>query len=141
MKRAHHSIVAALLAAAPLLVSTTAAASPACPHASFEAFLARFGHDAHFQRSASADPLDYGNIDVGGGDPEPVRQQRALASLQWPLFPDPAGFGQTRSLHLAEADDGGRSVMVQREGSGDQQRYTFRRQPCWTLVAMFDESI
>ncbi|MBD9369632.1 hypothetical protein [Xanthomonas sp. XNM01] len=141
MTPAHRVIATVLLAVTLLLVAAAATAAPACPHASFDDFLARFGRDAGFQRGASADPLDYGYLDVGGDDPEPVHQQRPLASLQWPLFPDPAGFGQTRSLRITDTGDGQRQVVVRREGSSDQQVYRFRQEPCWTLVGMFDESI
>lgn len=131
-----------LLAAALLSPPAHADRPPACPDAGFAQFLARFASDAAVQRRSSADPLLHGHIDVNAEpEPVPVQEPRALDALQWPVFPDPAGFGQTRSMHVSDAGDGGMQVMVRREGSSDQQVYTFRRQPCWTLVELFDESI
>ena len=143
-------------AAAPAPTSTAAATTPVapgattaaeaagnCPHPVFDEFLKHFGNEITLQEKATADPLLDSYVDAGA-EPEPRTVQRplALADVEWPVMPDPAGLaGQGRHMQVTAVADGQMQVQIRTPDSSDQQTYTFAQKPCWTLVKREDESI
>lgn len=137
-------------AAAPASTATTvepapapAVATAACPHPGFDTFLKHFGNEITLQEKATADPLLDSYVDAGA-EPEPRTVQRplALADVEWPVMPDPAGLaGQGRQMQVTAVADGQMQVQIRTPDSSDQQTYTFAQTPCWTLVKREDESI
>lgn len=132
-------------AAAP--ASTAKAVEPApavaCPHPAFDTFLKHFGNEITLQEKATADPLLDSYVDAGA-EPEPrtVERPLALADVEWPVMPDPAGLaGQGREMQVTAVADGQMQVQIRTPDSSDQQTYTFAQKPCWTLVKREDESI
>lgn len=132
-------------AAAP--ASTAKAVEPApavaCPHPAFDTFLKHFGNEITLQEKATADPLLDSYVDAGA-EPEPRTVERpvALADVEWPVMPDPAGLaGQGRQMQVTAVADGQMQVQIRTPDSSDQQTYTFAQKPCWTLVKREDESI
>lgn len=132
-------------AAAP--ASTAKAVEPApavaCPHPAFDTFLKHFGNEITLQEKATADPLLDSYVDAGA-EPEPrtVERPLALADVEWPVMPDPAGLaGQGRQMQVTAVADGQMQVQIRTPDSSDQQTYTFAQKPCWTLVKREDESI
>lgn len=131
---------AAALSPAPDAMATTAAAQ--CPDVAFEAFLERFAASTQAQQAATADPLELRRVD-GQAQPEPalVTQSLAPSQLDWPLMPSlQASHDSGRSVAI-EGSGGERVVTLRTPDSGDQQRYHFRQQPCWTLVRLEDDAI
>lgn len=135
-------------AAAPASTATTvepplAVATVACPHPAFDTFLKHFGNEITLQEKATADPLLDSYVDTGA-EPEPrtVERPLALADVEWPVMPDPAGLaGQGRQMQVTAVADGQMQVQIRTPDSSDQQTYTFAQTPCWTLVKREDESI
>lgn len=137
-------------AEAPASTATTvepapapAVATAACPHPGFDTFLKHFGNEITLQEKATADPLLDSYVDAGA-EPEPRTVQRplALADVEWPVMPDPAGLaGQGRQMQVTAVADGQMQVQIRTPDSSDQQTYTFAQTPCWTLVKREDESI
>ncbi|WP_251474129.1 hypothetical protein [Stenotrophomonas lactitubi] len=132
-------------AAAP--ASTAKAVEPApavaCPHPAFDTFLKHFGNEITLQEKATADPLLDSYVDAGA-EPEPRTVERpvALADVEWPVMPDPAGLaGQGRQMQVTAVADGQMQVQIRTPDSSDQQTFTFAQKPCWTLVKREDESI
>ncbi|MFL0348339.1 hypothetical protein [Stenotrophomonas lactitubi] len=137
--------VALAPAAAP--ASTAKAVEPApavaCPQPAFDTFLKHFGNEITLQEKATADPLLDSYVDAGA-EPEPRTVERpvALADVEWPVMPDPAGLaGQGRQMQVTAVADGQMQVQIRTPDSSDQQTYTFAQKPCWTLVKREDESI
>jgi hypothetical protein len=98
-------------AAAP--ASTAKAVEPApavaCPHPAFDTFLKHFGNEITLQEKATADPLLDSYVDAGA-EPEPrtVERPLALADVEWPVMPDPAGLaGQGRQMQVTAVADAG----------------------------------
>lgn len=135
-------------AAAPASTATAvepapAVATAACPHPTFDTFLEHFGNEITLQEKATADPLLDSYVDAGA-EPEPRTVERpvALADVEWPVMPDPAGLaGQGREMQVTAVADGQMQVQIRTPDSSDQQTYTFAQKPCWTLVKREDESI
>lgn len=120
-----------------------AVATAACPHPAFDTFLKHFGNEITLQEKATADPLLDSYVDAGA-EPEPrtVERPLALAAVEWPVMPDPAGLaGQGRQVQVTAVADGQMQVQIRTPDSSDQQTYTFAQKPCWTLVKREDESI
>jgi hypothetical protein len=118
-------------------------ATAACPHPAFDTFLKHFGNEITLQEKATADPLLDSYVDAGA-EPEPRTVERpvALADVEWPVMPDPAGLaGQGREMQVTAVADGQMQVQIRTPDSSDQQTYTFAQKPCWTLVKREDESI
>ena len=123
--------------------AATGSGSTPCPHAEFAAFLQHFSTEIAWQARAVADPLVTEHVDAGA-EPEPVTVVRRvpLAEVAWPVMPDPATLSRTRRILESTAQsDGSMQVQVRATDTSDQQTYTFRRQPCWQLVRVVDESI
>ena len=127
----------------PAPAPAPAVATAACPHPAFDTFLKHFGNEITLQEKATADPLLDSYVDAGA-EPEPRTVQRpvALADVEWPVMPDPAGLaGQGRQMQVTAVADGQMQVQIRTPDSSDQQTYTFAQRPCWTLVKRGDESI
>lgn len=125
-------------------VAEVKAEPPACPETDFDAFLARFEGDADAQRAATADPLPMDHIDPDA-QPEPARVTRLtpLSEVTFPLMPARAareadGLRQTVVPGRSPVE---RVVTHAVPDTGTQFRYTFRADPCWTLVRFSDDSM
>lgn len=131
------------LAAPAPAAAAASEATTACPTDAFDVFIERFGREIAFQELTTADPLVIERYDAAvGSEPRRVVEEIAVADIAWPVMP-----------RLDSDDDGGRThafipiadgrmeVHVRRPDTSDQQRYVFRRAPCWQLQRVIDDSI
>ncbi|MFC0280218.1 hypothetical protein ACFOHK_10525 [Falsigemmobacter intermedius] len=112
----------------------------ACDFEKIEEFVAWFGGSAENQRSATVNPLDAGFMEMEAKDgPVLVQSPHDHEELGWPILPDVAAVRMGHKMIYTEVDAD--QVKLQTKGGlGVDITYTFRRQPCWTLVKLEDRT-
>ena len=129
--------------AATQVDAATTKAATACPSQEFESFLEAFAGDIDLQRAFTARPLHSESLDTGA-DPEPRSVTRMLdePDIEFPLIAD---LDQLReegvSLNTSVIPPGGRQVLLSKEDTGFQVSFYFRKDDCWPLYKVQDDSI
>lgn len=115
-------------------------AASTCPATTFGEFAAKFVDDQALQRRYTAVPLRMRSIDATAEpEPAPVEQQLAKEDIQYPIAPARA---QRAERHLQiSIDEAGPSMRLAAPDSDDQTTYRFRKDACWTLVAVESDSL
>ncbi len=141
MKVLHASCLLGAVAGAVLAAQPALAAPAKCSTESFEVFVKRFSHDIRVQEKATAKKLVTEYLDDTGqaGDPVKKRKIVPLASVTWPVMPDLAIVKSRAKFKTLPG--GAREVAILGDGNGERNVYEFRKQPCWTLVRVSDESM
>ena len=125
--------VAAQLAAAPL----------ACPSSSFDGFLKAFMESVEVQKTFSAEPLETQSVDATA-EPEPalVTKMLTAAELQFPLIPSGQQQAQERlTMRRSVLENGDTKVTLTREDTDYQMSFYFRKNECWQLFRIRNESL
>lgn len=114
--------------------------SSACPAARFEDFARAFADDVSLQRSYTADPLRMQSIDATADpEPAPVVQDLHRAEIQFPIVPDGKA-REARGLRMT-FDAPGAVMKLAAPDSDDQTTYRFRKDACWTLIAVESDAL
>lgn len=127
--------------AVPASVSTTAVL--ACPSASFDGFLKAFIESIEVQKAFSTKPLESQTVDATA-EPEPALVTKMLAEpeLQFPLIPSEqqqAKDGLTMRQSVLE--NGDTKVTLAKEDTDYQMSFYFRKNQCWQLYRIRNESL
>lgn len=134
-------LVAGMALAGPV-IAATAGADVHCPTTDFPAFLEQFSADIAVQERATADPVLVHRLDPSAEpEPRPYSETVALADVLWPVMPDLVIARRYGKQVLVSGDGNQRQVTVREPDNGNQLRYVFGRQPCWTLLAVHDEAL
>lgn len=134
-------LMAGMALAGPV-TAATAGADVHCPTTDFPAFLEQFSADIAEQERATADPLLLHRLDPGAGpEPRTYSETIALADVLWPVIPNLVIARRYGKEVLVSGDGDQRQVTIREPDNGNQVRYVFGRQPCWTLLAVHDEAL
>lgn len=132
---------AAPAAAAPAPV---AAAAKACPSQDFAVFLKAFADDVDVQKAHTQRPLRSETIDANANadpEPKPVTAMLDGAALHFPLMPS-TGKQQSDGLVSSQTElNGDKEVMLVKPDTDYQLSFFFRKDACWTLYRMRDDSL
>jgi hypothetical protein len=134
-----------------LPVAQPAASTPAptsvtlaCPSSNFDGFLKAFISDIEVQKTFSAKPLESQTVDVLA-EPEPalVTKMLSAAELQFPLIPSEQqqvkeGLTKRQSVVL---ENGHTKVTLAKEDTDYQMSFYFRKNQCWQLYRIRNESL
>ncbi len=125
--------------------STPAAASTmsACPSPDFESFLKAFMADVKIQKKFSADPLESQAIDATA-EPEPALVTRMLTAteLQFPLIPsEQQQAGEGLKIRQSELESGDIKVTLGKEDTDYQMSFYFKKNGCWELIRIRNDSL
>ena len=118
------------------------APAAACP-ATFDAFLPSFENDLAVQKIAVTDPLQSDSVDPNA-DPEPAPVSKMLArdAVTFPVMPDEAtqkkdGLVATRTdVSATEV-----SIKLTKPDTDYQTTFFFRKDDCWHLYRVKDDSL
>jgi hypothetical protein len=129
--------------AATQVEGAAAEAATACPSQEFEPFLEAFAGNVDLQRAFTVRPLHSDSLDTSA-DPEPKPVTRMLdePDIEFPLIAD---LDQLReegvSLNTSVIPPDERQVILSKEDAGFQMSFYFRKDGCWQLYKMQDDSI
>jgi hypothetical protein len=135
------SLLAGMILSGPALAATAGTATQ-CPTTDFVAFLEQFSADIAVQESATAEPLLMHRLDPAAEpEPRPYSETVALADVLWPVIPNLVIARRYGKEVVVSGNGDQRQVTVREPDNGNQVRYVFGRQPCWTLLAVHDEAL
>ena len=113
-----------------------------CPYADFDSFISDFSEKIGLQRTSIMLPLKIQSLDPAA-EPEPtlVATEISGTQIELPVFP-------SRAQQLAEGletrqstADGEVMVTIFKADTDYQKSYFFRKDPCWKLVRIRDDSL
>lgn len=118
-------------------------ATLACPSPSFEGFLKVFINDVEAQREFSSRPLESQVVDVTA-EPEPalITKMLAAADLQFPLIPsEQQQAKEGLTMRQSVLENGDTKVTLAKEDTDYQMSFYFRKNQCWQLYRIRNESL
>ncbi|MCD5970607.1 hypothetical protein [Pseudomonas quasicaspiana] len=140
-------ISAATFYSAPSLAANTQppaqASMAACPAQDFDGFLKRFANDLEVQKAFVSTPLQSEYIDPEAQpEPRPVSELLDKSQLQFPLMPSDQQQHE-QGLTLAKRLKGTDQAVIKltKADTGYQLSLFFKREACWTLYRIQDESL
>lgn len=124
--------------------SATATASvPRCPAEAFDRFLPLFENDVAVQKAYVTDPLQSDSVDPNADpEPKPVSKSIPRAEVVFPVMPSQAQ--QTKDGLVATQTAGGPTevfVKLVRPDTDYQMTFFFRKDDCWHLYRVKDDSL
>lgn len=130
--------------AAPAAVAPApaAVAAKACPSQDFAVFLKAFADDVEVQKAHTQRPLRSETIDANADpEPKPVTAMLDGDALRFPLMPS-ASQQQAEGLVSSQTElNGDKEVMLVKPDTDYQRSFFFRKDACWTLYRMRDDSL
>lgn len=132
------------VAAQPVVsASPPASATLACPSSDFDGFMRAFISDVDVQKTFSVDPLESQTVDAAA-EPEPALVTRMLKAdeLQFPLIPDEQQqANQGLSMRQSELENGDIKVTLAKEDTDYQMSFYFKKEACWKLIRIRNDSL
>lgn len=140
-------ISAATFYSAPSFAANTQppaqASAAACPAQDFDGFLKRFANDIEVQKAFVSTPLQSEYIDPEAQpEPRPVSELLDKSQLQFPLMPSDQQ-QHDQGLTLAKRLKGPDQAVIKltKADTGYQLSFFFKREACWMLYRIQDESL
>ncbi|MBD8572870.1 hypothetical protein IFR09_00855 [Pseudomonas syringae] len=131
------------IALAADLQTASPASVAACPSQRFDVFLERFANDTAVQKAFVKTPLRSEFIDPDAQpEPSPVSELLDKAQLTFPLMPSEQQQreqGLTRDEQLSAPDQA--MVRLTKADTGYQRSLFFKREACWVLYRIQDDSL
>jgi hypothetical protein len=119
------------------------AATTDCPAQDFDDFLHHFANDVAVQEAFVSVPLQSDYIDADS-EPEPSRVSRQLSreQIEFPVMPDEA-LQRDQGLELSKQVIDPTQVIIKltREDTDYQLSLYFRKEACWVLYRVQDDSL
>ena len=118
-------------------------AALACPSPDFDGFLRAFIERAEVQKAFSAEPLESQTVDVTA-EPEPalVAKMLTAAELQFPLIPsEQQQAKEGLTMRQSVLENGDTKVTLAKEDTDYQMSFYFRKNDCWQLFRIRNESL
>lgn len=121
--------------------SSAEQAAPVCYAGDFKTFLTDFSEQLAVQQQTTLAPLDSQWLVDGEDDPKPVRKKIPADKIKFPVF----DLKRERTLHhrqikVEAATATSARVTVAQDDSDISVTYYFRKNPCWQLVRMVDNT-
>ncbi|WP_201002246.1 hypothetical protein [Pseudomonas cichorii] len=140
-------ISAATLYSTSSLAANTQLPAPenvaACPAQDFDSFLKRFANDIEVQKTFVSTPLQSEYIDPEAQpEPRPVSELLDKSQLKFPLMPSDQQ-QHDQGLTLAQQPNGPDQAVIKltKADTGYQLSLFFKREACWMLYRIKDESL
>ncbi|SEO82468.1 hypothetical protein SAMN02800692_2373 [Luteibacter sp. UNC138MFCol5.1] len=122
--------------------ASSASGASTCP-ATFDAFLTAFENDVAVQKNAVTDPLQSDSVDPNADpEPRPVTKMLAKGAVTFPVMPDSAR--QTKDGLVAtrtEISPTEVSIKLTKPDTDYQTTFFFRKDDCWHLYRVKDDSL
>lgn len=118
-------------------------ASPSCPAEDFERFLTSFANHVEVQKVFVAQPLQIESVDASAEpEPKPVIKVLGLSELHFPLMPSLQQQAKD-GLTLSQTSSSPTNVTVKlvKQDTDEQMLFFFRKEGCWKLYRMRDDSL
>ena len=122
---------------------TSTASVTTCPAQDFDGFLKRFANDIEVQKTFVSTPLQSEFIDPEAQpEPRPVSELLDKSHLRFPLMPSDQQ-QRDQGLTLAKQLKGPDQAMIKltKADTGYQLSLYFKREACWVLYRIQDESL
>ncbi|WP_407315367.1 hypothetical protein [Pseudomonas sp. nanlin1] len=137
--------MATLQSPAPLAAASQspAAGVAACPAQDFDGFLKRFANDIELQKAFVSSPLQSEYIDPEAQpEPRPVSELLEKSQLKFPLMPSDQQ-QRDQGLTLAKRLKGPDQAVIKltKADTGYQLSLFFKREACWMLYRIQDDSL
>ncbi|MET0937508.1 MAG: hypothetical protein ABWX83_16060 [Luteibacter sp.] len=119
------------------------AASPTCPATDFAGFLPKFMNDVATQKAFVTDPLQSDSVDPNAEpEPKPVSKMVGRADITFPVMPS-EGQQAKDDLKLTKNETSATEVIVKlaRQDTDYQMSFFFRKDGCWHLYRVKDDSL
>ena len=123
--------------------AASASATLACPSPNFDGFLKAFISDVEVQKAFSAEPLESQTVDATA-EPEPALVTKVLtaAELQFPLIPsEQQQAKEGLAMRQSVLENGDTKVTLAKEDTDYQMSFYFRKNECWQLFRIRNESL
>jgi hypothetical protein len=115
----------------------------ACPSPSFDGFLKAFMGSVEIQKAFLAEPLESQTVDATA-EPEPalVTKMLTVEELRFPLIPSKQE-QEKEGLTMRQTvlENGDTKVTLVKEDTDYQMSFYFRRNQCWQLFRIRNESL
>ncbi len=129
--------------AADKAIAPATASVPRCPAEAFDRFLPLFESDVAVQKAYVTDPLQSDSVDPNADpEPKPVSKSIPRAEVAFPVMPSQAQ--QTKDGLVATQTAGGPtevSVKLVKPDTDYQMTFFFRKDDCWHLYRVKDDSL
>lgn len=125
------------------VVAASAELTVRCPSQDLAAFVRAFADRVELQKQFTAQPLRMDSLDATA-QPEPQQISREVSgdAIPFPVMPDAAQ--QRREgleLKVGQARDGEAEVILQKPDTGYRMSFMFRKNDCWQLYRVSDDSL
>lgn len=124
-------------------ISAPAPAALACPSPSFDGFLKDFIESVEVQKAFSAEPLESQTVDAAA-EPEPALVTKMLTAteLKFPLIPsEQQQSKEGLTMRQSVLESGDTKVTLAKEDTDHQMSFYFRKNQCWQLYRIRNESL
>jgi hypothetical protein len=132
--------------ARPAAVSSTPAptsAIPVCPSLNFDSFLKAFVGDVELQKAFTAEQLESQTVDATA-EPEPalVTKLQTKAELQFPVIPsEQQQANEGLKMRQSVLENGDTKVTLAKEDTDYQMSFYFKKDECWKLIRIRNDSL
>lgn len=124
-------------------IAPATASAPRCPAEAFDRFLPLFENDVAVQKAYVTDPLQSDSVDPNADpEPKPVSKSVPRAEVAFPVMPSQAQ--QTKDgLIATQTADGPTEISVKlvKPDTDYQMTFFFRKDDCWHLYRVKDDSL
>ncbi|MDR6843259.1 hypothetical protein [Pseudoxanthomonas sacheonensis] len=120
-----------------------ASATLACPSPNFEGFLKVFISDVEAQKEFSAKPLESQTVDATA-EPEPALVTKMLTAteLEFPLIPsEQQQANEGLKMRQSVLENGDIKVTLAKEDTDYQMSFYFKKEACWKLIRIRNDSL
>lgn len=117
--------------------------APVCPAQPFDAFLTAFANDIEIQKAFVTRPLQSETVDaLAEPEPRPVTKMLGFAELHFPLMPNLKKQAlDGLQLEKTISGNGEMEVRLFKPDTDYQVLFLFRKDGCWKLYRMRDDSL
>ena len=115
----------------------------ACPSPNFDGFLKAFMENVEVQKAFSTEPLESQTVDATA-EPEPalVTKTLAAAELKFPLIPsEQQQAKEGLTLRQSVLENGDIKVTLAKEDTDYQVSFYFKKEVCWELIRIRNDSL
>jgi hypothetical protein len=117
--------------------------SQSCPDQNFKRFLTSFSNHVEVQKVSIVQPLQSESVDVSAEtEPKTVLKMLSLSELHFPLMPNLQQQAKD-GLTLSQTSSGPTNAMIKlaKQDADYQMLFFFRKEGCWKLYRIRDESL
>lgn len=114
-----------------------------CPAQELNAFVSAFADRVELQKQFTAQPLQMDSLDATA-EPEPRQMSREVLGdeIPFPVMPNTAQQRkQGLEMEVGQVRDGEAEVVLQKPDTGYRLSFLFRKDACWTLYRVSDDSL